>query len=149
MNPDINQHIALILPVELDYIRQRLRHQAQTQRKTAKDTWGSLRQANWLADVATRATRLKEITTHIEKQGKRWHEKPTLANHITQEIGEKLRHSVVEAIESAANKVTPILSPESIQPYKPDPTWVTQEQLKLARFYIGLLTTQYRIDIEG
>lgn len=99
--------------------------------------------------MAIRATSVEDIIGHLNKQGKRWADQGTnkpLAQVIADEIGPLLREQVVEAMEVAARKVTTL--PEALRrpTYVPNPDWVAQEQLALARLYMGVLVAWRRID---
>lgn len=142
---DFERKVALMLPLYLRTTRHLLQTTAKQQRSAAETAWPSLRQANWLAEVAARATKVEDIIGHLQKQGVRWAES-SLAEQIEKEIGDGLREKVVQAMKDAAKKVGQTLPQEPVAPFRPDYAWVAQEQLILARFYIGALVTWRRID---
>lgn len=143
-----NEKVALLLPLYLRAAREKLVRRAETEHGAAARAWPSLRQANWLGEVAARARSVQEIVGHLEKQGERWADKetsPRFHESIARQIGEPLRREVLSAIETAAAKVAAVLAAEPPARFRPDETWVEREQLALARLYIGALVAWRRI----
>jgi hypothetical protein len=150
VSTDFDKQVALLLPLYLRGTRERLVDQAKAERDAADRAWPSLRQANWLGEVAARATRVQDIVAHLDKQGERWADKdaqpPRLHQTIARHIGDALRRQILEAMRTTAGKVAEVLGEEAPADYSPSETQVDQEQLKLARLYVGALVAWHRVE---
>lgn len=148
-NNDFDAKVALLLPLYLRKSRAALVKQAETQRTAARRAWTSLRQANWLGEVAARATTVRDIIDHLETQGERWADKDTSPRFhavIVRQIGDSLRREVTAAMQTTSKEAAQVLKVDPPSDFSPDAAWVDQEQLNLARLYIGALVAWRRID---
>lgn len=146
---NFDARVALLLPLYLRKSRATLVKQAETQRTAARRAWASLRQANWLGEVAARATSVQDILKHLGKQGERWADKdtsPRFHEVIARQIGDSLRRQVISAMQTTAREAAQVLREEPPSDFTPTEAWVDQEQLNLARLYIGALVAWRRID---
>ena len=149
--PDnFDEHVALLLPLYLHQTRDTLLKKARTQRPDLARAWPSLRQANWLGEVAARAVSVQDIDRHLKKQGGRWADekaRPRLHEAISQRVGDSLKRQVVDAMQTTAREVAKVRKMKQLPEYTPDDAWVSREQLTLARLYIGALVAWRRIDL--
>ncbi len=146
---NFEDRVALLLPLYLRKSRATLVKKAETQRTAARRAWTSLRQANWLGEVAARATSVQDIIKHLDEQGKRWADadtRPRFHEAVAQQIGDSLRRQVIDAIQTTAREAARVLRVEPPSDFTPAEAWVDREQLNLARLYIGALVTWRRID---
>lgn len=152
-----DQYLALILPLHLRTVRESLQRDATAQRQHLKEAWPSLRQANWLGEVAARARTVQDIVDHLNKQGKRWADaseeaakkrggRPALHEVIAQQIGDNLDKQVRSAFDRGMSELQNLKLAPAHDTYRPGAAWVQQERLILARQYIGDLIAWYRID---
>lgn len=147
---DFDQQVALFLRLHLRGTREMLQRDARERLPALRRAWPSLRQANWLAEVAARATSVEDILNHLKQQGVRWADgqaSPRLHKTIAEKIDHRLKRDVERSINSAAEHVAETLNLRDLPKYVPDEAWVRREYLALARLYIGTLVTWRRTDI--
>jgi hypothetical protein len=147
---NFDKQVALLLPLYLREPREALLQDAKSRRSDLKRAWPSLRQANWLGEVAARANSVQEILNHLNKQGERWADEgvsPRLSEIIAGQTGDRLKRDVDTAIRNTAMQVAQVLNLKNLPGYVPDEAWVAREHLALARLYIGALVTWRRIDM--
>jgi hypothetical protein len=147
-SPDFDAKVALFLPLYLRGAREKLVQRAATEGGAAARAWPSLRQANWLGEVAARAASVQDILKHLKAQGERWADKdtsPRFHDTISRQIADSLRREVITAMGTTASKVALLLHEEPPQIYQPDDAWIEREHLALARLYIGALVAWRRI----
>lgn len=148
------QHLQLFLPRYLHPTQELMIRQARALREEGALTraWPSVRQANWLAEVAARAVTVQDIISHLKSQGPRWKDsdrRPPLHKTIARAIGDQLYADVEQAVQNAAERVNSVLAGGAPADWAPTPDLIGAQQLALARIYIGALVTWRRADESG